>query len=78
MKFIHAVKRELPQLSLIAEDLGFLTQEVLDLRDQSGFPGMKVLGFAFDSREPSDYLPHTYPRNSVCYTGTHDNMTSRQ
>lgn len=78
MKFIHAVKRELPQLSLIAEDLGFLTQEVLDLRDQSGFPGMKVLGFAFDSREPSDYLPHTYPCNSVCYTGTHDNMTSRQ
>ena len=78
MKFVNAVKRNLPALSLIAEDLGFLTQEVLDLRDDSGFPGMKVLGFAFDSREPSDYLPHTYPRNSVCYTGTHDNMTSRQ
>ena len=39
---------------------------------------MKVLGFAFDSREPSDYLPHTYTANSVCYTGTHDNMTTRQ
>ena len=78
MKFINAVKQELPWLRLIAEDLGFLTQEVLDLRDESGFPGMRVLGFAFDSREPSDYLPHTYPRNSVCYTGTHDNMTSRQ
>ncbi|MBP3305008.1 MAG: 4-alpha-glucanotransferase [Oscillospiraceae bacterium] len=78
MDFMNAVKKQLPQLSLIAEDLGFLTQEVLDLRDNSGFPGMKVLGFAFDSREPSEYLPHTYPRNSVCYTGTHDNMTTRQ
>ena len=78
MDFINAVKRQLPKLKLIAEDLGYLTQEVLDLRDDSGFPGMKVLGFAFDSREPSDYLPHTYPSNSVCYTGTHDNMTTRQ
>lgn len=78
MRFINAVKKGLPELEMIAEDLGFLTQEVLDLRDESGFPGMKVLGFAFDSREPSDYLPHTYTRNSVCYTGTHDNMTSRQ
>ena len=78
MDFINAVKNGLPGLKMIAEDLGFLTQEVLDLRDASGFPGMKVLGFAFDSREPSEYLPHTYPANSVCYTGTHDNMTTRQ
>lgn len=78
MDFIGTIKDKLPYLRFIAEDLGFLTQEVLDLRDASGFPGMKVLGFAFDSREPSDYLPHTYPRNSVCYTGTHDNMTMRQ
>ena len=78
MKFVSAVKNALPKLKMIAEDLGFLTQEVFDLRDESGFPGMKVLGFAFDSREPSDYLPHTYPRNCVCYTGTHDNMTTRQ
>ena len=62
----------------MAEDLGYLTQDVLDLRDASGYPGMKVLQFAFDSREPSDYLPHTYTSNSVCYTGTHDNMTTRQ
>ena len=48
------------------------------MRDDSGYPGMKVLQFAFDSREPSDYLPHTYTANSVCYTGTHDNMTTRQ
>ena len=78
MAFVNAVKKGLPELSLIAEDLGFLTQEVLDLRDESGFPGMKVLGFAFDSREPSEYLPHTYIANTVCYTGTHDNMTTRQ
>ncbi len=78
MAFINAIKKGLPEVSLIAEDLGFLTQEVLDLRDESGFPGMKVLGFAFDSRDPSEYLPHTYIRNTVCYTGTHDNMTMRQ
>ena len=78
MDFITTLKKGLPGLSLIAEDLGYLTREVLDLRDVSGYPGMKVLGFAFDSREPSDYLPHTYTRNSVCYTGTHDNMTTRQ
>ncbi|MBE6958117.1 MAG: 4-alpha-glucanotransferase [Ruminococcaceae bacterium] len=75
MDLIRAVKENLPGLNMIAEDLGFLTQEVLDLRDNSGFPGMKVLEFAFDSRDPSDYLPHNYPVNSVCYIGTHDNMT---
>ena len=78
MDFIQTVKARLPGLAIIAEDLGFLTQAVLDLRDRSGFPGMKVLGFAFDSREPSDYLPHTCIPNTVCYTGTHDNMTTRQ
>lgn len=78
MDFIRTLHRELPELSIIAEDLGYLTEEVLALRDDSGYPGMKVLQFAFDSREPSDYLPHTYIRNTVCYTGTHDNMTTRQ
>ena len=78
MDFVRAVKKGLPELSIIAEDLGYLTEEVLALRDNSGWPGMKVLEFAFDSCEPSDYLPHTYPCNSVCYTGTHDNMTMRQ
>ena len=78
MDFIAAVRQRLPELELIAEDLGFLTQEVLDLRDGAGLPGMKILEFAFDSREPSEYLPHTYTSNTVCYTGTHDNMTMRQ
>ena len=76
--FIRAIQQALPNLRMIAEDLGYLTQEVLDLRDFSGYPGMKVLQFAFDPREPSNYLPHTYTANSVCYTGTHDNLTMRQ
>ncbi len=78
MDFLGAIRKALPQVEMIAEDLGFLTPEVKKLRDDSGYPGMKVLGFAFDSREPSDYLPHTYTPNTVCYTGTHDNMTTRQ
>lgn len=76
--FINALRRELPELSFIAEDLGLLTPDVMKLREHSGWPGMKVLEFAFDSREPSDYLPHTYIQNTVCYTGTHDNMPLRQ
>jgi len=78
MDFVRALKQALPDLEFIAEDLGYLTPEVLRLRQESGWPGMKVLQFAFDSREPSDYLPHTYEKNTVCYTGTHDNMTMRQ
>ena len=78
MDFINTVKAQLPQLKLIAEDLGILTDAVLELRDESGFPGMKVLGFAFDSRNPSSYLPQAYITNTVCYTGTHDNMTMQQ
>ena len=75
---VNAIKKGLPELRLIAEDLGYLTEEVLSLLAEAGFPGMKVLQFAFDSREPSDYLPHSYTANSVCYTGTHDNMTMGQ
>jgi len=59
--------------SFIAEDLGYLTPEVHQLQEDSGFPGMKILEFAFDSREASNYLPHTYHNNCICYTGTHDN-----
>ena len=62
----------------IAEDLGFLTPGVEQLLRDSGFPGMKVLEFAFDSREPSNYLPHRYIRNCICYSGTHDNETLAQ
>ena len=78
LDFIRALQEQLPRLQFIAEDLGYLTPEVKQLRDASGYPGMKVLQFAFDPREPSNYLPHTYTSNSVCYTGTHDNLTMRQ
>lgn len=73
--FIRALKESFPDLRLIAEDLGFLTPEVMQLQKDSGFPGMKVLEFAFDPREPSNYLPHRYERNCICYSGTHDNET---
>lgn len=69
------MKETLGEREVIAEDLGFLTDSVLKMVKKTGFPGMKVLLFAFNADEPSDYLPHTYTRNSVVYTGTHDNDT---
>ena len=78
MDFIRVVQRELTTLRFIAEDLGYITPGVRQLLTDSGYPGMKVMEFAFDSREESDYLPHLYPRHSVCYTGTHDNATLKQ
>lgn len=75
MKLFDAIKNELGDIDVIAEDLGFLTKEVLKFREESGYPGMKVLQFAFDTREESDYLPHNYEKNCVVYTGTHDNDT---
>ncbi|MCR4588750.1 MAG: 4-alpha-glucanotransferase [Lachnospiraceae bacterium] len=73
----ETMKKELGNRKIIAEDLGFLTPSVLKLVKKTGYPGMKVLQFAFDSREDSDYLPHNYPNNCVVYTGTHDNETMR-
>ena len=70
-----AVKKALGNRPIIAEDLGFLTPSVLKLVKKTGYPGMKILQFAFDPREESDYLPHNYTNNSVVYTGTHDNDT---
>ena len=72
------IKNELGEKSVIAEDLGYITESVIKLVQKTGYPGMKVLQFAFDSREESDYLPHNYTKNSVVYTGTHDNETTRQ
>ena len=76
--FIGCLHYHFPNLRLIAEDLGFLTPEVIELQKASGFPGMKILEFAFDPREPSNYLPHRFERNCICYTGTHDNETLYQ
>ena len=77
MDLFRAIEEKLGRPEIIAEDLGFLTPSVLKLLKDSGFPGMKVLQFAFDARESSNYLPHTYPTNCVVYTGTHDNDTTR-
>ena len=73
MDLISALQKALPHLNCIAEDLGYMTPEVRQLQLDSGYPGMKVLQFGFDSREDADYQPHTYPVHSVCYSGTHDN-----
>jgi 4-alpha-glucanotransferase len=74
--FFKVLKQELGDLPLIAEDLGVITPPVEKLRDRFGFPGMKVLQFAFDGESDNEYLPHNYPRNCVVYTGTHDNDTT--
>ena len=74
MKLVGLLKEQFPGITFIAEDLGYPTPEVRQLLLDSGFPGMKVLEFAFDSRDGgSDYMPHCHIWNCVCYTGTHDN-----
>ena len=75
MKFFNKMKERLGDVPIIAEDLGLMTPGVKKLLQESGYPGMKILEFAFDSRANNDYLPHNYTSNSVCYTGTHDNDT---
>ena len=77
MDLFRTIEEKLGKLNIIAEDLGFLTESVLQMLSDSGFPGMKVIQFAFDPNGGSAYLPHNYPENSVVYTGTHDNDTTR-
>ncbi|WP_276851619.1 4-alpha-glucanotransferase [Enterocloster lavalensis] len=78
IELFRRVKEALGDKEIIAEDLGYVTDSVHRLVAETGYPGMKVLEFAFDSRDSgcaSDYLPHNYPENCVAYTGTHDNET---
>lgn len=75
MAFFEAMKEQLGELPLIAEDLGVITPEVKRLRDTFEFPGMKILQFAFGGEQNSEFLPHTFIANSVVYPGTHDNET---
>jgi 4-alpha-glucanotransferase len=75
--FFSAVQRELGTLPFIAEDLGVITRDVTALRDKFQLPGMRVLQFAFDGRSDNPYLPPNYVPNTVVYTGTHDNNTTR-
>lgn len=78
MDLFYAIRYCLGNINIIAEDLGYMTDTVRQLVRESGFPNMKVLEFAFDSRDssgPMEYLPYTYDKNCVVYTGTHDNET---
>ena len=75
-KLFDVIKEKLGFVNIIAEDLGVVTDDVRALLKETGFPGMKLLQFAFDSREESDYIPHLYTRNVIAYTGTHDNPTT--
>ena len=75
--FFNSIKKQLGELDIIAEDLGYLTKEVNKLIKETGYPGMKVLQFAFDGNSKNDYLPHNYTKNAVVYTGTHDNDTTK-
>jgi 4-alpha-glucanotransferase len=73
--FFDALEKELGSLPIVAEDLGVITDEVRELRDALGLPGMAVLQFAFGSGPDNEFLPHNFERNLVAYTGTHDNNT---
>ncbi len=75
MSLVGVLKNWFSNIRFIAEDLGYPSPEVVQLLKDSDFPGMKVLEFAFDSKDSSDYLPHCYTENCVCYGGTHDNDT---
>ena len=75
MDLFKRLRKKLGELPIIVEDLGFLTPSVYQLLEDSGFPGMKVIQFAFDGKKDSEYLPHNYTRHCVAYTGTHDNDT---
>ncbi len=75
-ELFESIRDKLGELPIIAEDLGIITEEVSDLRLSLGFSGMKVLQFAFDDSENNQHLPHNYDKNTVVYTGTHDNDTT--
>ncbi|MDQ4075601.1 MAG: 4-alpha-glucanotransferase, partial [Chloroflexota bacterium] len=76
-RLFNTLQEELDEMPIIAENLGVITDEVEELRKQFGFPGMRVLQFAFDGDPANPYLPHNYRVNTVVYTGTHDNDTTR-
>lgn len=75
-KLFEAFAQAFPQMPIIAEDLGVITPDVIELRDRFGLPGMRVLQFAFDNGEGNHFLPHNYIPNTIAYTGTHDNDTT--
>lgn len=77
MEIFRRLNQELHEVPIIVEDLGIITPDVHELREQLGYPGMKILQFAFGEDNRNPYLPHNYEANCVVYTGTHDNDTTR-
>jgi len=75
MKLFRTLEKELGEIPIIAEDLGIITDDVRKLLDESGFPGMRVMIFGFNSWEDNCHLPHNYVPNSIVYTSTHDSQT---
>jgi len=75
--FFTSLRQSLGDLPIIAEDLGVITPDVVEMREAFNLPGMRILQFAFDSTPEDPFLPHHYPVNCVVYTGTHDNDTVR-
>lgn len=75
IELFKAIESKLGKKDIIAEDLGLLTEEVYKMLDLTGYPGMRILQFAFNPYDDNNYLPHNYKKNCICYTGTHDNMT---
>jgi 4-alpha-glucanotransferase len=75
--FFHSIRESLGELPIIAEDLGVITPDVVEMRDSFDLPGMRIFQFGFDSTPEDPFLPHNYPVNCVVYTGTHDNDTAR-
>ncbi|MGL5151594.1 MAG: 4-alpha-glucanotransferase [Clostridium sp.] len=75
IKLFNKIKEKLGDIPIIAEDLGIITDDVVELREKLGYPGMRVLQFAFSGECENYYLPHNYVNNAVVYTGTHDNDT---
>ena len=74
-EFFDEILRDYPNRQFIAEDLGYITKEVDDLKNHYGFPGMNVIQFAFDGTFASNYLPHNYEKNAIVYSSTHDSST---
>lgn len=77
IEIFKEINRKLGNVNIIAEDLGSLTEDTIKMRNETGYPGMKILTFAFDSDETNPFLPHNYDKNFIVYTGTHDNDTVR-
>ena len=77
VEFFQAVEKELGRLPFVAEDLGLITADVTSMRDRLHLPGMRILQFAFDGHQDNPYLLENFQTNTVVYTGTHDNPTTR-